>query len=78
MDNENYTIFKTTLKDIFNGRIKSSMNTKDYYQAKENKEKEKIIKEIDDKIFSVKEEMKNLKIKLAKTNNNFLEKIKNK
>ena len=77
-DNENYTIFKTTLKDIFNGRIKSSMNTKDYYQAKENKEKEKIIKEIDNKILSVKDEMKNLKIKLAKTNNNFLEKIKNK
>lgn len=77
-DNENYTIWKTTLKEIFNNRIKSSMNTIDYFRAKENREKNKIIKEIDDKILSAKEEMKDLKKKLEKTNYNFLEKIKNK
>lgn len=76
-DNETYSMWKNTLKDIFSNRIKSSMNSQDYYRAKENREKDKIIKEIDEKIISAKEEMKNLKKKLEKTNKNFLEKLNN-
>ena len=42
-DNEHYIMWKTTLKEIFNKRIKSKMEILDYFQANENKVKDKIM-----------------------------------
>ena len=77
-DNEHYIMWKTTLKEIFNKRIKSKMEILDYFQANENKEKEKIIKDIGVEILCAHEEMKTLKKKMEDTGNRFMVKINNK
>lgn len=75
-DNENYLMWMSTLKDIFNKRIKSRMDILEYFQVNENREKQKIIKEISTEILCVHEEMNELKKKTEKINNKFMEKIK--
>ena len=77
-DNEHYIMWMTTLKEIFNRRIKSKMGILEHFQANENKEKEKIIKEIGVEILCAEEEMNSIKKKLEANKNRFLEKIKNK
>ena len=77
-DNEHYIMWKTTLKEIFNKRIKCKMEILDYFQANENKEKEKIIKDIGVEILCAHEEMKTLKKKMEDTGNRFMVKINNK
>ena len=77
-DNEHYIMWMTTLKEIFNRRIKSKMGVLEYFQANENKEKEKIIKGIDVEILCAQEEVKEIKKKLEDNKNKFLEKIKKK
>ena len=76
-DNENYLMWMSTLKDIFNKRIKSRMDILEYFQVNENREKEKIIQEISTEILCVHEEMNELKKKMEKINNKFMEKLKN-
>lgn len=77
-DNEHYIMWKTTLKEIFNKRIKSKMEILDYFQANENKEKDNIIKVIEVEILCIHEEMKALKKKMEDTGNKFMVKINNK
>jgi len=77
-DNEHYIMWKTTLKEIFNKRIKSKMEILDYFQANENKEKDKIIKDIGVEILCAHEEMRALKKKMEDTGNRFMVKINNK
>ena len=74
-DNENYLMWVSTLKDIFNKRIKSRMGVLEYFQVNENREKEKLIKEISTEILCVHEEMNVLKKKMENINKKFLEKI---
>ena len=74
-DNENYLMWVSTLKDIFNKRIKSRMGVLEYFQVNENREKEKLIKEISTEILCVHEEMNVLKKKMENINKKFMEKI---
>ena len=74
-DNENYLMWVSTLKDIFNKRIKSRMGVLEYFQVNENREKEKLIKEISTEILCVHEEMNELKKKMENINKKFMEKI---
>ena len=71
-DNEHYIMWVSTLKEIFNRRIKCKMGTLDYFQANENKQKEKIIKEIGVEIICVQEEINSIKKKLETTKNKFI------
>jgi hypothetical protein len=70
-DNEHYSVWVSTLKEIFNKRIKTKMDTVESFQASENKEKEKIIKEIGVEILCTQEEVKSLKNKLEAIKNKF-------
>ena len=70
-------MWMSTLKDIFNKRIKSRMDILEYFQVNENREKEKIIQEISTEILCVHEEMNELKKKMEKINNKIMEKLKN-
>ena len=74
-DNENYLMWVSTLKDIFNKRIKSRMGVLEYFQVNENREKEKLIKEISTELLCVHEEMNVLKKKMENINKKFMEKI---
>ena len=75
-DNEHYLMWISTLKDIFNKRIKSKMDILEYFQVNENREKEKVVKEINTEILCVHEEMNELRRKMEEVNNKFMEKIK--
>ena len=77
-DNEHYTMWMSTLKEIFNKRIKSKMDIFESFQANENREKEKIINEIGTEILCAQEEINALKKNLENIKNKFLEKEKNK
>ena len=77
-NNEHYIMWKTTLKEIFNKRIKSKMEILDFFQANENKEKDNIIKEIGVEILCAHEEMKALQKKTEDTGNKFMAQINNK
>lgn len=70
-DNEHYSVWVSTLKEIFNKRIKTRMDTVESFQASENKEKEKIIKEIGVEILCTQEEINTLKNKLETIKNKF-------
>lgn len=70
-DNEHYSVWTSTLKEIFNKRIKCRMDTVESFQASENKEKEKIIKEIGTEILCTQEEINSLKNKLETIKNKF-------
>ena len=74
-DNEHYTMWETTLKELFNRRIKCKMDTLSYFQVNENKDKDKIIKEIEVEIQCAEEEINALKKKMETTRENFLKKI---
>ena len=74
-DNENYTMWATTLKEVFNKRIKCKMDTLSYFQVNEIKEKDKIIKEIEVEIQCAQEEINSVKKKMETTRDNFLKKI---
>ena len=75
-DNEHYTMWMSTLKEIFNKRIKSKMDIFESFQANENREKEKIINEIGTEILCAQEEINALKKNLENIKNKFLEKEK--
>jgi len=75
-DEENYKVWMTTIKQIFNRRIKSKMDNLEIFQANENKDKEKIIKEIGIEIQCAQEEINELKKKLENTEQKFMEKVK--
>lgn len=77
-DNEHYSIWTSTLKEIFNKRIKSRMDTVESFQASENKEKEKIIKEIGVEILCTQEEINSLKNRLETIKNKFINNNENK
>lgn len=74
-DNENYLMWVSTLKDIFNKRIKSRMDVLEIFQVNENIEKEKIIKEISTEILCAQEEINEIKKKMEKINKKFIEKV---
>lgn len=75
-DNENYSIWKSTLKDIFSQRIKNKMNILEMFQANENRERDSIIKEIGIEILCAEEEINALKKKLENIKNKFIDKNK--
>ena len=77
-DNEHYTMWMSTLKEIFNKRIKSKMDIFESFQANENREKEKIINEIGTEILCAQEEINALKKNLENIKNKLIEKEKNK
>ena len=77
-DNEHYSIWTSTLKEIFNKRIKSRMDNVESFQASENKLKEKIIKEIGVEILCTQEEINSLKNKLETIKNKFINSNDNK
>ena len=77
-DKEHYSIWCNTLKDIINKRIVSKMGTLEYFQANENKEKEKIIKEIEVEILCAQEEINELNKKLENVKKKFVNDHNNK
>jgi len=70
-DEEHYTMWTTTLKEIFISRIKSKMETVELLEVNKMKEKGKIIKEIGVEIECIQEEIKIVKDKI----DNFTKKI---
>ena len=64
---ENYEMWINALDDIFNKRIQSKMEISEIFQANENKNKEKIIKEIEVEILCVNKEIEETKKKLDTT-----------
>ena len=70
---EHYTMWTTTLKEIFINRIKSEMNTVELLEVNKVKEKGNIIKEIGVEIECIQEEIKSIKDKI----DNFTKKIQN-
>ena len=77
-DKEHYSIWCNTLKDIINKRIVSKMGTLEYFQANENKEKEKIIKEIEVETLYAQEEINELKKKVENVKKKFVNDHNNK
>jgi hypothetical protein len=68
-DKEHFTMWMTTLKEIFIGRIKNKMDTVQLLEVNEMKEKEKIIKEIGIEIECAEEEIKVIKNKVEQFTN---------
>ena len=77
-DKENYDMWINTLDHIFNKRIQSKMEVLETFETNENKDKEKIIKEIEVEILCADEEIKQIEQKLNTTKQKFLEKKNNK
>ena len=75
-DNENYFMWKDTLNEIFNKKIKCKMNILEMFQANENRERDNIIKEIGIEILCAEEEINALKKKLENIKNKFIDKNK--
>ena len=68
-DKEHFSMWMTTLKEIFIGRIKNKMDTVQLLEVNEMKEKEKIIKEIGVEIQCAEEEIKVIKNKVEQFTN---------
>ena len=68
-DKEHFSLWMTTLKEIFIGRIKNKMDTVQLLEVNEMKENDKIIKEIKIEIQCVEEEIKIIKDKAEKFTN---------
>ena len=68
-DKEHFSMWMTTLKEIFIGRIKNKMDTVQLLEVNEMKEKEKIIKEIGVEIQCAEEEIKVIRNKVEQFTN---------
>ena len=68
-DKEHFSMWMTTLKEIFVGRIKNKMDTVQLLEVNEMKETDKIIKEIGIEIQCVEEEIKIIKDKAEEFTN---------
>ena len=68
-DKEHFSLWMTTLKEIFIGRIKNKMDTVQLLQVNEMKDNDKINKEIKIEIQCVEEEIKIIKDKAEKFTN---------
>ena len=68
-DNEHYSMWVTTLKEILIKRIRSKMDLVDLIEVNNIKQKDKIIKEIGVEILCAQEEVNAIKTKLEKFEN---------